>query len=205
MQDKFLELWREYCGDIDTDTFDRVMVFFEILIKTNSEVNFFSRKITREVLYMDHILDCALALNHFGDAKNILDFGTGGGLPGMILAICLPQKKIFLLDKSNKKVHYLKKMIKHCNVKNVYVGTELEDSDLKKIDCVTSRAVGSLEKTSSKVIDLGVDNAKMIFYKARKEKIEEECQLLSKPFEMEIVPLKNPENKERHLVILSKK
>jgi len=205
MQDKFIELWQRYCGEIDSETFDRVIYFFELLITTNNEVNFFSRKITRDVLYIDHILDCALGLKHFGKSKNILDFGTGGGLPGMVLAICMPEKNFYLIDKSNKKIHYLNKIIKQCNAGNVYAGTELKKSELKKIDCVTSRAVGSLEKISSKVLDLGVKPSKMIFYKARKEKIEEECREFKKPFHIETISLENPENKERHLVILNKK
>jgi 16S rRNA (guanine527-N7)-methyltransferase len=205
MKEKLKELWCEYCPNKFHIYFDNVYKYFEEIIEVNQSVNFFSRKIDPEVLFTEHILDCALAVRSFKPYNHILDFGTGGGLPGIVLALCFPQKKFYLLDKSQKKIHYLNKMITKLELKNVKAISQLEKPDVKKIDCMTTRAVGSLEKIRCLAEQHGVSKVKLIYYKARMEKIEEELSQLHKDFRSKVVALENPSNKERHLVFVEHK
>jgi 16S rRNA (guanine527-N7)-methyltransferase len=202
MNNEYRELWHKHCDEDYHHYYGSIYTFFEALIKCNQQVNFFSRKMQSDQLFMDHFIDCAIALKYFKPYNHILDFGTGGGLPGMILAICFPNKKIILFDKSQKKIHHLNKLISVCKLKNVIAKSEISNDENQKIDCVTSRAVGSLEKITQLCKGLKINQCNdYLLYKARMEKIEEEISDLKLKCKREIITLDMPE-KERHLVYL---
>ena len=82
-------------------------------------------------------------------AGRLLDIGTGGGMPGMIIALCQPERQCVLLDSNGKKIRFLKQFIADLKLKNVVAvqtRVENEDSihDLGQFDVITSRAFASL-------------------------------------------------------------
>ena len=92
----------------------------------------------------------AIALTkHLKQNKNILDIGTGSGLPGIPLAILNEDKNIYLSEKNNKKNYHLKKTVRMLKIKNATtVGSSNKNTKLnKKIDCVVSKAFASTKKT----------------------------------------------------------
>ena len=88
---------------------NRLVQYCENLVKANLELNLFSRKMSMKDLVENHIFDSLLALSEFQklDFENLGDFGSGGGLPGLILAACFPEKQIHLFEKSPKKRQFL--------------------------------------------------------------------------------------------------
>ncbi len=79
---------------------------------------------------------------------NILDIGSGAGFPAIILAICNEDNSYFLVESNTKKASFLKFVVSILNLKNVIVLNkrleDINDSDIKKIDIITARAVASL-------------------------------------------------------------
>lgn len=98
------------------DLFER---YYHWLVEENQKINLFSRKMDVEKIWTIHFLDSLLSLPHVEFAgKNILDFGTGGGLPGIPLAIMFPSAHITLLDSKKKKIHSLEECVDTLGISN---------------------------------------------------------------------------------------
>jgi 16S rRNA (guanine527-N7)-methyltransferase len=93
-----------------------------------------------------HLLDSLAAAPAFADAKNVLDVGAGGGLPGMVLAIARPDMRVSMIDTVHKKTAFLTQAKAELGLKNVAVHTarveQLQVAD--KFDVITSRAFAEL-------------------------------------------------------------
>ena len=122
-----------------------------LLLEVNQKVNLISRKET-DLLWEKQILPCLalLIFRKFSPAAEVCDFGTGGGLPGMILAIVRPDLRLTLLDSRHKKVEVVQQMIKSLKLSNVQTllgrGEELGKQSpwRQRFPFVTARAVAPL-------------------------------------------------------------
>jgi len=79
--------------------------------------------------------------------KQILDIGTGAGLPGIILSIALPDSKIVLIDSSRKKTLFLKMLVSKLNLRADVICERIENLDtgpLTGFDIIVARAVASI-------------------------------------------------------------
>ncbi len=93
-----------------------------------------------------HIEDSLQLLSFLDASGNLLDIGSGGGFPSIVLAIC-SKNNITCVDSNNKKVFVLREIIKNLNLSNVRViNSKVEELKFKaEFDYVTSRAFGSLD------------------------------------------------------------
>ena len=127
---------------------DKIELFKEETIKFNRKHNLISRKNTEKII--DEAIEEATALTkHLKQHKNILDIGTGSGLPGIPLAIFNENKHIYLSEKNNKKNYHLKKTIKLLEIENATtIGSANKNTKInKKVDCVVTKAFASTKKT----------------------------------------------------------
>ena len=126
---------------------DKFLLFDKIIKKWNNKVNLISRK-DIDFLFERHI-SYSLAITFFFKFKSktkILDVGTGGGFPGIPLAIFFPDVNFTLIDRTEKKIKiidFIKEDLKIKNIKTI-VG---DVKNLKsKFDFVLGRAVSKMEK-----------------------------------------------------------
>lgn len=131
--------------DISDEQIAKMIAYLALLSKWNSVYNLTSIRDPKEMV-KQHLLDSLSAAPAFKDAKNVLDVGAGGGLPGMMLAIAYPDIKISMVDTVSKKTAFLTQAKTELGLKNVTVHTgRVEALQVKdKFDVITSRAFSEL-------------------------------------------------------------
>ena len=112
----------------------------------NAQINVISRK-DIEALYLRHILH-SLAIAKVQDFKpntHILDIGTGGGFPGIPLAILFPETQFYLVDAIGKKIKVVNEVAKALGLKNVKAEHARAENIKGEFDFIVSRAVTKMD------------------------------------------------------------
>jgi 16S rRNA (guanine527-N7)-methyltransferase len=112
----------DYADQLIEDNRQQLESYLDQLLWWNERVNLVSRDVSRETIW-NHIRHSLLLSNfkEFQSSNVIVDAGTGGGLPGIPLAITHPQKHIILNDLVTKKCLVIKQMAKKMKLKNVAI------------------------------------------------------------------------------------
>jgi 16S rRNA (guanine527-N7)-methyltransferase len=94
-----------------------------------------------------HILDSLSVAPHLGDAKRVIDVGTGGGFPGLPLAIVCPERQFLLIDGTQKKIAFVRDAIESLSLDNVAAEAARAEQmkPTERFDAVVVRAVGGLD------------------------------------------------------------
>ena len=136
-----------YFPEFTTHQLAQLEAYAELLIETNQSINLISRKNEDEV-WVNHILhslSIAKVLQPKADAR-FLDFGTGGGLPGIPLAIVFPQCHFHLVDSINKKITAVQRMVDEIGLNNVHTDHDRVENLTGHYHYAVSRAVTALPK-----------------------------------------------------------
>jgi 16S rRNA (guanine527-N7)-methyltransferase len=123
----------------------QLMDFLALLSKWNAVYNLTAVRDPAQMV-TQHLLDSLAAVPAFDDAKNVLDVGAGGGLPGIVLAIARPDMRVSMIDTVHKKTAFLTQVKVELGLKNVTVHTaRVEQLQVaEKFDVITSRAFAEL-------------------------------------------------------------
>ncbi len=141
-----MEIIKKYFNDLSEEQIRQFVALDELYHDWNSKINVISRK-DIDNLYEHHVLH-SLAISKvikFRPGTKILDVGTGGGFPGIPLAILFPEAEFLLADSIGKKVRVASEIANAIGLKNVTTN-HIRVEDLKlKFDFVVSRAVMPLD------------------------------------------------------------
>jgi len=142
-----MELIKKYFGDFNEKQLQQFTDLYDLYNDWNSKINVISRK-DIDSLYEKHVLH-SLAIAAVVDFKpgiEIIDIGTGGGFPGIPLAIFYPEVKFHLVDSIGKKLKVVEAVAEGIGLTNVTVQhTRAEDIKNRKFQFVVSRAVAPLK------------------------------------------------------------
>lgn len=140
-------LLKKYFPELTADQLAKFEKHKELFIDWNSKINMVSRK-DMDNLEERHVLH-ALAIAKvikFKPGAKILDVGTGGGFPGIPLAIMFPETRFFLIDSIGKKINVVKDLVRQLDLQNVETGNMRAEDFKTKVDFVVSRAVTRFNK-----------------------------------------------------------
>jgi len=142
-----MKLILKYFPDINEEQKRQFEQLEPLYKEWNMQINVVSRKDIDE-LYTRHILhSLAIAkVIDFKDGSKILDVGTGGGFPGIPLAILFPKTHFFLVDSIGKKIKVVKEISQAIGLKNLEAEHKRAEEIKFKYDFIVSRAVTNLPK-----------------------------------------------------------
>jgi 16S rRNA (guanine527-N7)-methyltransferase len=141
-----MEIINKYFADLTENQVQQFDALKHLYEKWNQKINVISRK-DIDNFYERHVLhSLAIATQfNFPGGYEVMDLGTGGGFPGIPLAIFFPDVHFHLVDSINKKLEVSKAVASALELKNVTMQhTRGEDIKNRKFDVIVSRAVASL-------------------------------------------------------------
>ncbi len=206
-EEKIDFLKNEFNFILNDETFNKLNSWQEFFIEYNSTTNLMCKN-DIGVLFEKHVIDSLAVLkwDGFKNKKMILDVGTGGGFPSVILAICFPEKTVIANDSRIKKINFIKEIKQKLNLDNLkIIYSRIEETEPLNADLIVSRAVGKMAEVfelSKKHLN---KNGNFLIYKAKT--VQEEISDFKKKypsFECNVIDYKLPlkENFERNLVIV---
>ncbi|APD49705.1 16S rRNA (guanine(527)-N(7))-methyltransferase RsmG [Francisella hispaniensis] len=175
--------------------------YLKLLEKWNKVYNMTAIKKLDDML-VKHLFD-SLAVAKYIKGGSTVDVGTGGGLPGVVLAILYPQHQFTLIDSIGKKIMFLKNVKKSLNLNNINpLNIRIENFD-GNFDNIISRAFSSVDTFYELCKQLLTEDNQML---AMKGPDLEERNLESLPLNIEKYSIKVPFlNAERNLIVMRKK
>jgi len=197
----------ELALDLNPAQHTQLLDYLALLFKWNAVYNLTS---VRDPMQMvtHHLLDSLAAVPAFAGARNVLDVGAGGGLPGLVLAIARPDMRVSLIDTVHKKTAFLTQVKAELGLANVTVYTaRVEQMKApQKFDVITSRAFAELSdfvNWSNHVLE---DGGRFIALKGTAAENAQEQERLPADWKVtEIRVLQVPGlQAERHLVFIKK-
>jgi len=142
-----LEVILNYFDDFSAQQIDQLKQLPELYQHWNEQINVISRKDIDE-LYVRHVLHSLsiAAVCPFNPGMRIVDIGTGGGFPGIPLAIFYPEVDFLLVDSIGKKLKVVQGVAESIGLKNVKVlHSRMEELPQQEFDFAVSRAVAPLK------------------------------------------------------------
>lgn len=142
-----MDIVLKYFTDFSPAQVEQLKMLAPLYKEWNEKINVISRK-DIDSLYERHVLHslAIAAAFDFAPGSEIIDLGTGGGFPGVPLAIFFPEVKFHLADSIGKKLKVIEAVAEGAGIKNITTQhTRVEDIKNKKFDFVVSRAVAPLK------------------------------------------------------------
>ena len=180
-----------------------LLTYVALLVKWNKAFNLTAIRDPKQMI-IRHLLD-SLSVSAYLEGDNIVDVGTGPGIPGIPLAIIFPKRRFTLIDSNGKKVRFMEQAKQSLKLDNIFPLQQRVESfkPEAEFDSVISRAFTSLEQMVEMTSSLVKDGGLMQAMKGVKP---ESIQLLA-PWQIDkIIKLQVPELEEqRHLINIIRK
>jgi 16S rRNA (guanine527-N7)-methyltransferase len=182
----------------------QLLHYLSLIAKWNKVHNLTAIRDPDEMVTL-HVLDSLSVLPHIS-GNRLLDVGSGAGLPGIPLALCMPELQVTVMDSSHKKASFMRQVKAELGIANLEVECgRVEDYRPERLfDMIISRAFSDLNQFITLTRHLGVENAQWLAMKGV-HPYDELAQLNPALIQQTpaVVPLKVPGlQAQRHLVFL---
>lgn len=177
------------------------------ILRFNKAHNIIGRHTEKEIISLD-VHDCETIIRHIPIEKEILDIGSGAGLPGLIIAIHQPQSNVTMSEKNKKKAYFIKKIIRTLKLTNATILDEAVTPKLttqNKFDIITARALATAPKIIQMSKHLLTKNGKFLLMKGATEKINEEVDQLDNNTYSYTIHKTNITHTNRHILEINPK
>ncbi|PKD18912.1 16S rRNA (guanine(527)-N(7))-methyltransferase RsmG [Salegentibacter salinarum] len=140
-----MDLIKKYFPDLTDDQYAKFAQMESLYKDWNLKINVVSRKDIDEI-YLRHVLHSLgiAKIQQFNPGANILDVGTGGGFPGIPLAILFPETNFHLVDSIGKKMKVVNEVVEGLQLTNVKTTNARVEEISGNYDFIVSRAVAAM-------------------------------------------------------------
>lgn len=128
--------------NVSHETFKKLEVFVDLLHKWNKVHNLFASG-EEDILWERHVLDSAQLKSFVFDKNVIVDIGSGGGFPGVVLAI-ITNAKLVLTERNKKKAVFLSEVKRILGLNLIVQNVSVEETEFDKVDIITARGVAKI-------------------------------------------------------------
>ena len=137
-----MKVIQTYFPELNEQQCQQLAALYDLYTDWNAKINVISRK-DIENLYLHHVLHSLgiVKMLRFKDGSSVMDVGTGGGFPGIPLAIFFPQVQFHLVDSIGKKIKVGQAVTEAIGLKNITFRHCRVEEEKEKYDFVVSRAV----------------------------------------------------------------
>lgn len=190
---------------LDAAQLDMSWRFARMLRERNRHLNLTSIDSLEGMLTV-HMLDSLSVAKYLGDSRRLMDVGTGGGFPGVPLAIAFPDREFTLIDGTQKKIRFVAEAIAALGIRNAQAQAARAEtwSGAGGFDAVLVRAVGSIAAIVRDAGKLLAPRGILLAMKGRNP--EQELRELQRGWSAQVIPLTVPGlDAARHLVKLSRR
>lgn len=163
-------------ASLDETRTEQLAAFLGLMLAMNEQMNLTA--ITEpEAVWSRHALDALSLVPHLTDlpaGARVLDVGSGGGVPGIPLAIARPDLRVTLLDATEKKIHFLQDAAASLGLANVEaVAGRAEEAELgAPFDAVVARAVAKISTLLGWTAPFAKEGGRLLFIKGEKAETE---------------------------------
>jgi 16S rRNA (guanine527-N7)-methyltransferase len=187
--------------DIQQTQYDQLLEYLYLLEKWSQVYNLTAIKGLSKMLHY-HLLDSLSLMPALAGCRKAIDVGSGAGLPGIPLAIAMPETFWVMLDSNSRKTRFIRQAIIHCGLRNAQVvQTRVQDYDAPDSpDFIVSRAYASLHEFCDSVTHLMAPTTRLITMKTGL-KAEEAGKLDHSRFSYEEESVQVPGIEERRSVV----
>lgn len=130
--------------NVSRETLDRLDLYADLLATWQARINLVSSSTLPE-LWTRHFLDSAQLHALIPPGSRIVDFGSGAGFPGLVLAI-MGGLTVTLIESDSRKCVFLREVIRHTGTDATVLNGRIETAPMQKCDFITGRALASLDK-----------------------------------------------------------
>jgi 16S rRNA (guanine527-N7)-methyltransferase len=166
--DAYLTYWEKL--SVSRETVSRIEEFILALMEQNKYDNLISRAENSDI-WMRHVIDSAQLIQFVPrETLSLMDIGSGGGFPGVIVALLKENLKIHLVESRGRKARFLQEMVEkfNLNAEIHHMHTKDLNPDSIQFNVITARAVSSLKELFNSVTPFVSQATTMIFPKGEK-------------------------------------
>lgn len=130
--------------NVSRETLEQLHRYSDLLLKWQKSINLVSKN--SDELWVRHIQDSLQLIPYINSEtqKRIIDMGSGGGLPGMVLAIAFPQHSFHLIESDRKKAIFLQECARELGLSHVRVSNKRLEEINETADIITARALANI-------------------------------------------------------------
>jgi 16S rRNA (guanine527-N7)-methyltransferase len=131
--------------ELPVGAYDKFRTYLELLMRWNQRISLTAVRDPEEIIQR-HFLECAFVAAQLPrDIADLLDFGSGAGLPGIPIAICRPEIGVTLAEAHGKKASFLREVFRALDLQGEVYDGRVEAMPERTFDAVTMRAVEKME------------------------------------------------------------
>ena len=161
-----IKLVNKYFPEITDVQTEKLIILHELFETYNKKINLISNNSLNN-FFVEHVLHSLSIskIKQFNKKEIVLDIGSGGGFPGIPLAIIFTNTHFILIDSISKKTNMIKKFKAELSLKNIKVINDRIENLNLSCDCIVSRAVTNMNKFLSLINKVNFSNKKISGYK----------------------------------------